>query len=54
VIVNGATVRAALGIAATYRRLDDGQHEVTLGGRTWTAATLPEAIDAAQSMEGGR
>jgi hypothetical protein len=47
-IRDAATVRAALGQAATHRRLDDGRHEIIVSGRTTTADTLDQAIRAAR------
>ncbi len=47
-IRSGALVRIALGQAATYRRLPDGRHEITLAGKSTIGATLAEAIDAAR------
>ena len=49
-IQSGALVRQQLGQRATYRRLDDGQHRVTVGGMTYTGATLAETIQRAQEQ----
>jgi hypothetical protein len=48
----GALARQALGITATYRRLASGAHEVTVAGKSTTAATLAAAIDRAKRGEG--
>jgi hypothetical protein len=44
----GALVRQQLGQCATYRRLDDGRHCVTVGGQTAVGVTLQSAIDQAR------
>ena len=41
--------RQRLGQAATYRRLDSGEHQVSIGGRTTVGATLVDTIDAARA-----
>jgi hypothetical protein len=46
----GAITRQALGQAAHHRLLRDGQHEIVVGGKSSTAATLEQAIDAARSQ----
>jgi hypothetical protein len=46
----GATVRQALGQSATHRRLADGRHAVTIDGRTFTGATLDQAIRRAREQ----
>jgi hypothetical protein len=50
-IRDAATVRAALGQAAAHRRLDDGRHEVTIGGRLGIGDTLDEAISEVRRHE---
>jgi hypothetical protein len=47
-IRSAAIVRQALGQAATHRRLRDGSHEITVGGKSSTAATLDQAIREAR------
>jgi len=47
-IVDGARVRQALGQAALYRRLPDGQHEVVFRGERFVGSTLDQAIEAAR------
>ena len=49
-IRDAALVRIALGQAAIYRRVDDGQHEVAIHGQTTVGATLQEAIRATQEQ----
>jgi hypothetical protein len=44
----GGLVHQQLGQTATYHRLDDGQHVVSIGGRTFTSDTLAAAIDQAK------
>jgi hypothetical protein len=48
-ITAGALTRQRLGQAATYRRLDSGEHQVSIGGRTTVGATLVDTIDAARA-----
>ena len=52
-IRSGGLVRQALGQAATYRRLDDGRHEVSIRGQTTVAPTLDQAIDQARTQTDG-
>jgi hypothetical protein len=47
-IRNGAIVRQRLGIRAGYRLLDDGEHQVSIDGRTFTGDTLEQAIRRAR------
>jgi len=46
-IRDAAIVNRLVGIAAMHQRLPDGSHEITHRGRTWIAATLAAAIEAA-------
>ena len=43
-IRNGAITRAAQGVAASYCKLDSGQHQVSVRGRVAVGATLNAAI----------
>ena len=45
-----ALTRQALGQAATYHRLDDGQHQVTIRGLSATGTTLAEAVAQARGQ----